>query len=381
MNNKNTWTPLSAFKEPFSHRDGALTQDEFHQIIRYERLRADRTDSRFTLVNMELDFETVTRHAFRRFVATLFVKMRDIDQAGWFSNDTIGVLLPDTTISGAQTFMKSFHGYIHEFEIVKSVEFSMYPRVSNIKMVVDEEDEEPDYYSTYDNKLDPIIRRRMPVWKRTTDVLVSVLGLLITSPIFLILAVTIPLTSPGPLFYISERVGLGGRTFRMIKFRTLRADFDFSVPRLTYTEPLKATEEKSVSGGYIPGGQFLRRLGIDDLPQLVNVLQGEMSLIGPRPCLVDEAEIYLHWHKRRFDIAPGIIGLWQVSGKNTLSLQEKIRLDIRYSENMGVWMDLRICMMLLPSRFIEWRMRRRQNREAAATDDQSKDRDSQDRPD
>lgn len=355
MNRKKTWKPLRAFKEPFAHHDGALNRDEFHQLIHYERSRADRTDSRFTLVNLELDFDTVSRHAFRRFIATLFVKMRDIDHAGWFSHNRIGVLLPDTTISGAQTFIKSFHAYVQEFRIVKSVEFSMYPRVSNIKMVVDEEDEEPDYYSTYDNHLAPIIRRRMPVSKRVADVVFSVVGLILTSPLFLVLAVMIPLTSPGPLFHIGERVGLGGRVFRMIKFRTLRTDYDFNSPRLTYTEPLKATEGEIT--GYIPCGKWLRPLGLDDLPQFFNVLQGEMSLIGPRPCLVDEAEIYLHWHKRRFDIVPGIIGLWQVRGKNCLSLRDKVRLDIHYAENVSVWMDLKILLMLIPSQFIDWHKR------------------------
>lgn len=179
--------------------------------------------------------------------------------------------------------------------------------------------------------------------KRVVDVVLSALLLLVLLPVFLIIALTIKLDDGGPVFFIQERVGRLGRPFRMIKFRTMVRDAPERLHELfdrnEASGPLfKMREDPRVTRI----GAALRRRSLDELPQLVNVLRGEMSLIGPRPALPHEVEAYDEQARRRLIAIPGMTGLWQVSGRSDLAWEDAIRLDLHYVDEWSPAMDRRI---------------------------------------
>jgi lipopolysaccharide/colanic/teichoic acid biosynthesis glycosyltransferase len=160
--------------------------------------------------------------------------------------------------------------------------------------------------------------------------------------------------SPGPVFFIQDRVGHGGKIFTFLKFRTMKANSDSISHQQHLNELIKTNKpmtklDKQNDPRIIPFGKFIRKASIDELPQLINVLKGDMSLVGPRPCLPYEAKEYLKWHKYRFDIKPGLTGRWQVSGKNRLTFKEMIRLDIMYANKISLWIDLWILAWTIPT--------------------------------
>ncbi len=169
--------------------------------------------------------------------------------------------------------------------------------------------------------------------KRFLDVAVSVLILIVCMPLFLVTAVFIKVTSAGPVFFRQERPGFGGRLFRIYKFRTMR---------LGSEKMVKGQEVAKDDARITSVGRFLRRSKLDELPQILNVLKGEMSLVGPRPERVESLADYDEVIKKRLDMLPGMTGLAQVSGNIYLSLQERYRLDVYYVEHFSLWLDVRI---------------------------------------
>ena len=186
--------------------------------------------------------------------------------------------------------------------------------------------------------------------KRSFDIVVSSLTIIVGSPLWLAIAAGIKLTSPGPVFYRSERIGLGEQPFGMMKFRTMYAD---AAERQTTLEaaneasgPLfKIKNDPRVT----PVGRFLRRYSLDELPQVLNVVWGEMSLVGPRPLPVRDYEQLQQWHRKRYLVLPGMTGLWQVSGRIDLSFDDLVRLDFYYIENWSIWLDITILAKTLPA--------------------------------
>lgn len=200
--------------------------------------------------------------------------------------------------------------------------------------------------------LEPYASVAVPGWKRALDVVCASTGLMVLSPLFMLVTIMIKIVSPGPLFFRQERVGYLGRHFTALKFRTMKVDTDTSVHE-DYVRDLIRTgmvmKKLHNDPRIIPFGNLFRKSGIDELPQLINVLRGEMSLVGPRPCLPVEFDEYLPWQKRRFHTPPGITGLWQVSGKNRLTFDEMIRLDITYEQKRSLGLDLKIILKTLPA--------------------------------
>src|ERR1035437_7026307 len=192
------------------------------------------------------------------------------------------------------------------------------------------------------------------LWKRVLDLALIVAVL----PGLLILGVGTALVvmcgSRGPVLFRQRRVGYKGREFICYKFRTMQVDAETRTHRdhfhhLMGSEvPMTKLDARS-DPRLIPLGAMLRATGLDELPQLINVVRGEMSLVGPRPCIPYEYELYEPWQRRRFDAVPGLTGLWQVSGKNRTTFNEMIRLDIKYSESVGPWPHLKIILRTLPA--------------------------------
>jgi len=188
--------------------------------------------------------------------------------------------------------------------------------------------------------------------KRGMDVVGAVVGLVVGAPFLALTALAIRIGSPGPVLFCQTRVGAGGRLFRMYKFRSMR---EGSEAELEHSRELRRLNE--VDGPLFKirddprltrVGRFLRRTSLDELPQLWNVLRGEMSLVGPRPPIPVEVGHYVEWHKRRLEVRPGMTGLWQVSGRSLLSFDEMVLLDIYYIENWSLWLDLKILLRTIP---------------------------------
>src|SRR5215510_10751986 len=196
--------------------------------------------------------------------------------------------------------------------------------------------------------------------KRGMDVVVSGLVFLVTWPLWVILGILIKAGSKGPVFYRQERVGMDGKLFLMNKFRSMRdgagdeAHRSVMFKMLQGEEANQGTEASPVYGKVKDDprltrlGRWMRRYSIDELPQVINVLRGEMSWVGPRPPIPYEVRLYKDWHRARFHVKPGITGLWQVSGRNRLHFEEMVTLDIFYIENWSPWLDLKIILKTIP---------------------------------
>ncbi len=188
------------------------------------------------------------------------------------------------------------------------------------------------------------------VAKRLLDLLVAALALVALSPLFAILALLIKATSRGPVFFHQQRAGLGRQPFVMLKFRSMRFDADLRRRELEHRNEMDGPVFKMRRDPRItPLGRFLRRSSLDELPQLVNVLLGQMSLVGPRPLPLEEARRLAPEHQRRHSVKPGMTGLWQISGRNDLPYEEMMRLDLEYVERRSLWLDLRILLATLPA--------------------------------
>jgi exopolysaccharide production protein ExoY len=196
-------------------------------------------------------------------------------------------------------------------------------------------------------------RYSVPWWKRILDIACIVTALPVLLPVMIVIGLLITVLSDGPVVFRQKRIGHRGRPFLCLKFRTMVVSSDPDVHRrhleqvLGSSQPMTKIDMKG-DDRLIPLGWLLRATGLDELPQMINVLRGEMSLVGPRPCLPFEYECYQPWQRERFNAVPGLTGLWQVSGKNHTTFDEMIRLDIQYSRNLSLWSDIGIMLRTLP---------------------------------
>lgn len=185
--------------------------------------------------------------------------------------------------------------------------------------------------------------------KRAVDILGAVIGLTLGAPLLALIALAVRLDSPGPIIFRQTRVGLGGRHFEMYKFRSMHVGAEEQQDMLADLNEADGPIFKIRDDPRLTRvGRILRRLSLDELPQLVNVLRGEMSLVGPRPPVPAEVEKYQEWHKKRLEAPPGMTGLWQVSGRSRLSFDEMVLLDIYYIENWSLWLDFKILIRTIP---------------------------------
>ncbi|HEY2103041.1 MAG TPA: sugar transferase [Chthoniobacterales bacterium] len=194
----------------------------------------------------------------------------------------------------------------------------------------------------------------LPVWKRTLDLALIFLTAPLWLPVMTLLAVWVGITSPGPVFYRQPRIGFRGRRFMIVKFRTMKVNADTTTHE-RYLEHLMVADCPMIKldthgdPRLIVGGKILRATGLDELPQIFNVLSGEMSLVGPRPCTVREFERFSPPHRERVNAFPGVTGWWQVNGKNRTTFREMIDMDIFYSRNISLSLDLKIIARTLPA--------------------------------
>jgi lipopolysaccharide/colanic/teichoic acid biosynthesis glycosyltransferase/transposase-like protein len=330
---------------------GVLSRDPFLGQLRSEKLRADRSKAPLSLMICRLANPEARGDA-SRMRDLLARSKRETDTLGHLGSGVFAVICPDTGESGVCRFVERINaGGAH---LSYSVESATYP---------------DDLFETF---AAPAARAHGPsplmigghrasmvdsYWlKRPMDVLGSALALLIFSPLMLLTALAVKLTSPGPIVFRQTRLGKGGVPFVFYKFRSMIVNGDDHIHREFVAKLIKGEHEKlnqqdaaqpmykiKADPRVTPVGRFIRKTSIDELPQLFNVLKGEMSLIGPRPPLPYEAQSYQTWHLRRvLDIRPGITGLWQVEGRSKVSFDEMVRMDLRYVRGCSLLMDLKI---------------------------------------
>ncbi|MEQ1922846.1 MAG: sugar transferase [Pyrinomonadaceae bacterium] len=198
--------------------------------------------------------------------------------------------------------------------------------------------------------------------KRVSDIVMAAISVIVLLPLWALIMILVKIDSRGPVLFLQERVGMDGRVFLCCKFRTMIAGADENVHREAYELNIKGDSDANAGDTQKPVfgkvrndpritrvGKFLRRTSLDELPQLLNVLKGDMSIVGPRPPIPYEVEAYALWHRKRLDVKPGITGLWQVSGRNRLTFEEMVQLDLFYVKNWSLWLDLKIILLTLPA--------------------------------
>ena len=179
--------------------------------------------------------------------------------------------------------------------------------------------------------------------KRTLDIILSLIGLIIASPIFLIVGLCIKLDSKGPIFFSQKRIGLKGKKFNMYKFRSMIINAEELKEKLVAKNEMSGPMFKMKDDPRVTKvGKFIRKTSIDELPQLWNVLKGDMSLVGPRPSLPKEVDHSEDWMYRRLEVKPGLTCYWQVSGRNNIDFEDWMKLDIKYVDERSIWIDIKL---------------------------------------
>jgi lipopolysaccharide/colanic/teichoic acid biosynthesis glycosyltransferase len=200
----------------------------------------------------------------------------------------------------------------------------------------------------------------VPSWKRALDIFCVLVTSIIWVPLWLMIGLYVKIVSPGPILFRQKRIGHLAKEFFCLKFRTMRPDADAGVHQTHVHELIASNRPMHKLDGardarLIPGGRWLRALGMDELPQLINILRGEMSLVGPRPCVAYEYEMFLPRHRRRCATLPGLTGLWQVRGKNRTTFEKMMDLDLEYVERKSLLLDFQIIACTLPAILLQVR--------------------------
>lgn len=366
------WGIVSPFsKTPRARAIGSIRSfEDFRDILERERARAERTGQEFSVVVFDARRQNGAGVACLKDLAhALASRVRASDEIGWFSDTSIGVALPATSAEGAWKFADDVS--TRADSSAPSLDRTVYTYPTKwIKSGDSPEDSDRLTRSSADpgpegsslmrdggrsiEPLDKVLTRGIPAWKRALDIAGSLAALVLFSPVFLAVSVFIKIVSPGPVFYKQNRVGYLGKTFTFWKFRTMHIDNDATghqnyLSSLIHGDAPMTKLDADRDPRIIRCGRFMRQSCLDELPQFINVLLGDMSLVGPRPCLTYEADEYLAWHARRFDSVPGMTGLWQVSGKNKLTFKQMIRFDIQYARTMSPWLDVTILMRTVPA--------------------------------
>jgi len=338
-------------------------ETHFRHMLRVERMRTERSKKPFLLLLLDISKLMVKYNqedTLASIKAALVPCLREIDVRGWYHfRRTIGIIFTEISIEQDSFVDVIIHKLYERFcerldpEWINKIEisFHLFPE-ANTGTFNDE---------TFNINLYPDLTKRnfgkkfsLSV-KNSIDFLGSALALLFLSPVFIAIAIAIKITSPGPIFFKQERVGLNGKTFPLFKFRSMKTNCDSKEHENYIKKFIREQNDAAVEPGVFkltndsritPIGHFLRKTSLDELPQLINVLKGDMSLVGPRPPIPYECELYDIWHRRRLmSCKPGITGLWQVTGRSRTTFDEMVRLDLKYIREWSLLLDLKILFM------------------------------------
>ncbi len=373
--------------------------------IQRETARSDRNGREFALVLFRI--RPGKQHALStmRLARTVLTRSRLTDEVGWFDDQFLCAILPDTLASGAWHFAEDVCAIIAErgprpiytvynypnnwFNADKDgqnrndppppsnsnrrsnelrsgdatpgqrraeVNDLMPPFLSGVDREFNSEldgdvDGEIDRPIGQPEAISQLIVRPMPIWKRALDLFGATIAIIIFSPFMILAAAFIKLTEPkGSILFLQDRAGLGGKSFKCFKFRTMIADAEKMKDALRKHSEQDGPAFKMKNDPRVTRvGRFLRKTSLDELPQLFNVIQGTMTLVGPRPLPLKEAANCQQWQRRRLDVTPGMTCIWQVSGRSTVSFAEWIRMDVAYMRRRTIWHDLWLILITFPA--------------------------------
>lgn len=343
--------------------ENALTEGVFHSLLTHERRRAERSRKPFVLMLLDANLEDGTAaEILKRATDVVLATKRETDMVGWYKQDLIlGVIFTEVSVEGDLPVTETLRIKI-EAALIKHLGREPMAKIA-ISLHLFPENWDKDHTGwVADSKLYPDLKRkssrkRLPLMiKRVMDIAGSGVLLLVLSPLLATIAVLIKLTSKGPVIYEQDRLGQFGARFKCLKFRTMYTNNDPKIHQ-EYVQQFIAGKDgldKSEADGkpvykltndprVTSIGRLLRKTSLDEFPQFWNVLRGEMSLVGPRPPVPYEFEVYDVWHRRRvLEVKPGVTGLWQVSGRNRTLFDEMVRLDLRYCQCWSLWLDVKI---------------------------------------
>ncbi len=322
------------------------------RILERERARSDRTGDRFSYLVSTPRRKDYDRASGRRLAKILPRRLRLTDDAGWLDGHRIGAVLAHTSAAGAWKLAEDVRQEFTSRTPPPSCQVYTYPNewFGNGDDASGEEPRPMDDDSRNVHSLEAFFVRPMPAWKRWLDVVGAAWGLVVLAPLFLLVAIAIKLTSPGPVFFRQDRSGLGGRRFKMYKFRSMVVGAERRQGELRALNEQDGPAFKLSSDPRVTRlGRFLRATSIDELPQLWNVLFGEMSLVGPRPLPCAESEACELWQHRRLDVTPGLTCIWQVRGRSRVSFAEWVRMDLEYARSVSPATDLKILFQTVPA--------------------------------
>ena len=358
--------------KPTGQKRRLLDEESFHNIISIERKRAERSRHAFLLMLLDLGKlqageQNGNGQGLQKILQTLSTSLRETDVTGWHTNHTVlGIIFTELPLESrksiAGTMLSRVSGFLYNgltFEEFNQITISYYVFPEDWDYNVAERPSHPTLYP--DLEKGDIKSKMYSVTKRALDIVGSACGLLLLSPVFLAIAIAIKLSSKGSVFFRQQRVGQFGTPFVFLKFRSMYVNNDSKIHRDYVMSLISGTAERQPSNGNGNGhgvykltkdprvtrvGSFLRKSSLDELPQLYNVLRGEMSLVGPRPAIPYEVQAYQLWHRRRvLEAKPGITGLWQVSGRSRVGFDDMVRLDVRYAVERSFLLDLKILVM------------------------------------
>jgi lipopolysaccharide/colanic/teichoic acid biosynthesis glycosyltransferase len=340
-----------------------LTEEVFRRMISLERKRSERTQRPFVLLLMDTGRTQPTVQNGRILLDVLSAMQsatRETDIIGWYeTNSAVGAMFTEITLEN-KLILSTILARISEVlrgrltgEQFGQIKFSFHLFPEEWDPINPERQSNPTLYPDLHKR--NRANRLGRAMKRGMDIVGSLLLLAVLSPVFFVIAAVIKLTSRGPVLFRQQRIGEHGTAFIFVKFRSMYVDNDASQHREYVRKLIAGKADKQTNGEgegifkltkdprITPVGNFLRRTSLDELPQFLNVLRGDMSLVGPRPPLPYEVEAYATWHRRRLlEAKPGITGLWQIEGRSRVGFDEMVRLDLRYARNCSPWLDLKI---------------------------------------
>ncbi len=344
-----------------------LKEGTFKRMIAIERKRTERSREPFLLMLLEAGKHQALEkggRALDKMVSVLPLSIRETDVIGWYKDrTTVGVMFTGLAGNDKNSVLSTILAKVST-TLRNELTFDQFNQVSiSFHFFPDEWDHEnpdrPSNPALYPDLLGSSKSGRPLLHiKQAMDIVGSALLLLICSPLLLAIALAIKASSKGPVLFQQRRVGQYGRNFTFLKFRSMNIDNDPSVHKEYVTRLIAGDAERELSntsGERIYKltndkrvtriGKFLRRTSLDELPQFLNVLKGDMSLVGPRPAIPYELAAYQTWHRRRvLELKPGITGLWQVTGRSAVKFDEMVRLDLRYATSWSPWLDFKILM-------------------------------------
>jgi lipopolysaccharide/colanic/teichoic acid biosynthesis glycosyltransferase len=342
-----------------------LVEEAFRRRIAIERKRTERSREPFLLMLLEAGSGQkgeLLDKTLNGIVTAMQSSTRETDVVGWYKErNTVGVMFTGLVISDKNSVLSTILGRVST-ALQQEVTLERFNQITfSFHFFPDDWDGD-----SSGRPSDPILypdlfipssdQRALLRVKRMMDIAGSAFMLIVCLPLFAVIALAVKLTSKGPILFRQDRIGQYGRRFTFLKFRSMRANNDESVHKEYVKQLIAGVADRIQTNGngegvfklagdkrITPIGKFLRKTSLDELPQFLNVLRGDMSLVGPRPPLPYELAAYQTWHRRRvLQVKPGITGLWQVTGRSRVRFDDMVRLDLRYAISWSPWLDFKI---------------------------------------